>query len=390
MFSGVRLAWRILRRALPGVALAFCVCGSVQGAPAPSLDMMAGQMLLVGFKGQEPEDCAAVLEDIHLRHLGGVILFTRDAREPATPRNIRDAAQLGRLTSALRAAADIPLLIGVDQEGGKVARLGPANGFPAFPSAEGLGRGTPEATRESARRLGRMLHAAGINLDFAPVLDVNVYPDSPAIGRLGRAFSADPERVAAHGAAFAQGLNAAGVAAAFKHFPGHGSARADSHQGVTDISETWGEAELAPYEAALREAGAHMVMVGHVFHRGLDPVFPATLSPAVIEGLLRRRLGYDGVVITDDLQMRAIADHYSFEEVVLRAVEAGADILLFGNNLDYDPGIVSRAQAVLVGAVREGRLPRARLETSWRRIMGLKAEMARAEEAEEKAEAAHP
>ncbi|MEI3479004.1 MAG: hypothetical protein V8Q84_07765 [Bilophila sp.] len=114
MFSGVRLAWRILRGALPGVALAFCVCGSVQGASSPSLDMMAGQMLLVGFKGQEPEDCAAVLEDIRLRHLGGVILFTRDAREPATPRNIRDAAQLGRLTSALRAASDIPLLVGVD------------------------------------------------------------------------------------------------------------------------------------------------------------------------------------------------------------------------------------------------------------------------------------
>lgn len=387
MFSGLRPAWRILRRALPCLALAFCVLGSAQAASSPSVEIMAGQMLLVGFKGQEPQDCAAVLEDIRLRHLGGVILFTRDARDPLVPRNIRDAAQLGRLTRALRSAAAIPLLVGVDQEGGKVARLGPANGFPAFPPAEHLGRGTPDATRESARRLGRMLHTAGINLDFAPVLDVNVYPDSPAIGRLGRAFSADPGRVTAHGAAFAEGLNAAGVAAAFKHFPGHGSARADSHQGVTDISETWGEAELAPYEAALRGSGAHMVMVGHVFHRGLDPVFPATLSPAVINGLLRGRLGYDGVVITDDLQMRAIADHYPFDEVVLRAVEAGADILLFGNNLDYDPGIVSRAQAVLVQAVHEGRLPRARLETSWRRIMRLKAEVARAEEG---AKAANP
>lgn len=341
--------------------------------------MMAGQMLLVGFKGQEPEGCAAVLEDIRLRHLGGVILFTRDARDPAVPRNIRDAAQLGRLTRALRSAASIPLLVGVDQEGGKVARLGPVNGFPAFPSAATLGRGTPEATRENALRLGRMLHAAGINLDFAPVLDVDAYPDSPAIGRLGRSFSADPGRVAAHGAAFAEGLNAAGVAAAFKHFPGHGSARADSHKDMADITGTWDEAELAPYEATLRGTGAHMVMAGHVFHRGLDPAFPATLSPAVIGGLLRGRLGYDGVVITDDLQMRAIADHYPFEEAVLRAVDAGADILLFGNNLDYDPGIVSRAQAVLVRAVREGRLPRARLETSWRRIMKLKAELAREE-----------
>lgn len=380
MFSGVRLAWGVLRRLAPCLFLLLAPWSAQGAAGAPSLQTMAGQMLLVGFKGQEPQDCAAVLEDIRLRHLGGVILFTRDARNPVVPRNIRDGAQLGRLTRALRSAAAIPLLVGVDQEGGKVARLGPANGFPAFPSAERLGQGTPDATRESALRLGRMLHAAGINLDFAPVLDVNVHPDSPAIGRLGRSFSADPERVAAHGAAFAEGLNAAGVAAAFKHFPGHGSARADSHKGVTDISETWGEAELAPYEAVLRRSGAHMVMMGHVFHRELDPAFPASLSPAVIDGLLRRRLGYDGVVVTDDLQMRAIADHYPFDEVVLRAVEAGADILLFGNNLDYDPDIVSRAQAVLVQAVREGRLPRARLETSWRRIMKLKAEVARAEE----------
>lgn len=156
MFSGLRPAWRILRRALACLALAFCVLGSAQGASSPSLEMMAGQMLLVGFKGQEPQDCAAVLEDIRLRHLGGVILFTRDARDPLVPRNIRDAAQLGRLTRALRSAAAIPLLVGVDQEGGKVARLGPANGFPAFPPAEHLGRGTPDATRESARRLGRI------------------------------------------------------------------------------------------------------------------------------------------------------------------------------------------------------------------------------------------
>ena len=197
---------------------------------APSVEEMAGQMLLVGFKGQEPEACGASLEDIRVRHLGGVILFKRDAHNPLIGRNIRDAAQVKRLTSALREAApaDRPLFVAVDQEGGKVARFLPRDGFPAFPSAAELGRGTPEATRNTAFRMGTLLRDLGVNLNFAPVLDVNAYPDSPAIGRLGRSFSADPKAVSAHGAAFADGLNAAGVVAVFKHFPGHGSAHADS------------------------------------------------------------------------------------------------------------------------------------------------------------------
>ena len=204
---------------------------------------------------------------------------------------------------------------------------------------------------------------------------MRLFPASPAIGRLGRSFSADPQAVAAHGAAFADGLNDAGIVAVFKHFPGHGSARADSHKGVTDISATWSERELSPYRSALGRPGQRMVMTGHLFHAGLDPAFPATLSPSVINGLLRGRLGYDGVVVTDDLQMDAIAAEYTLEEVVLRAIGAGADILLFGNNLEYDPAIVAKVQAVIVRAVEDGTLSRARLEASWRRILKLKQQM---------------
>ena len=308
-----------------------CFWGGAAAFAAPSVEEMAGQMLLVGFKGQEPEECGAILRDIQTRHLGGVILFKRDARNAKLPRNIRDAAQVKRLTAALRgASAGHPLFVAVDQEGGK------------------------------ALGMGRMLRELGVNLNFAPVLDVNVYPASPAIGRLGRSFSADPQAVAAHGAAFADGLNDAGIVAVFKHFPGHGSARADSHKGVTDISG---------------RPGQRMVMTGHLFHAGLDPAFPATLSPSVINGLLRGRLGYDGVVVTDDLQMDAIAAEYTLEEVVLRAIGAGADILLFGNNLEYDPAIVAKVQAVIVRAVEDGTISRARLEASWRRILKLKQQM---------------
>ncbi len=358
-----------------GVLLAFFLFfgAGASALGAPSVEEMAGQMLLVGFKGQEPESCGAILEDIRVRHLGGVILFKRDAHNPLIGRNIRDAAQVKRLTSALREAApaDRPLFIAVDQEGGKVARFLPSDGFPAFPSAAELGRGTPEATRDTAFRMGTLLRDLGVNLNFAPVLDVDVYPDSPAIGRLGRSFSADPEAVSVHGAAFADGLNAAGVVAAFKHFPGHGSAHADSHKGVTDITKTWSPRELEAYARPLAASGPHMVMTGHLFHRGLDPDVPATLSPKVVTGLLRG-LGYDGVVVTDDLQMQAIAARYSLEEVVLRAIDAGVDILLIGNNLEYDPAAVARVEAVIVRAVAEGRLSRARLEASWARIMKLK------------------
>ena len=256
-----------------------------------------------------------------------------------------------------------------------MARFQPGDGFPAYPSAAELGRGTPDATRRTALGMGRMLRELGANLNFAPVLDVNVYPASPAIGRLGRSFSADPQAVAAHGAAFADGLNDAGIIAVFKHFPGHGSAHADSHKGVTDISATWSKRELSPYRSALGRPGQRMVMTGHLFHAGLDPAFPATLSPSVINGLLRGRLGYDGVVVTDDLQMDAIAAEYTLEEVVLRAIGAGADILLFGNNLEYDPAIVAKVQAIIARAVEDGTISRARLEASWRRILKLKRQM---------------
>lgn len=360
------VACTVLLTMLPGPLLA---------AEQTLLRDMIGQMLLVGFRGTAVDGDSPILRDIREHNLGGVILFDRDVQLQSAERNIQSPEQVRALTASLQASARVPLFVAVDQEGGKVARFQPGDGFPAYPSAAELGRGTPDATRRTALGMGRMLRELGVNLNFAPVLDVNVYPASPAIGRLGRSFSADPQAVAAHGAAFADGLNDAGIVAVFKHFPGHGSARADSHKGVTDISATWSERELSPYRSALGRPGQRMVMTGHLFHAGLDPAFPATLSPSVINGLLRGRLGYDGVVVTDDLQMDAIAAEYTLEEVVLRAIGAGADILLFGNNLEYDPAIVAKVQAVIVRAVEDGTLSRARLEASWRRILKLKQQM---------------
>lgn len=291
-------------------------------------------------------------------------------------RNIQSPAQVRALTAGLQAAARTQLFIAVDQEGGRVRRLREEAGFPFSPSAKAMGQGTPDETLREGERTGRLLADLGINLDFAPVADVDVNPASPAIGALERSFSADPETVAAHAGAFSRGLLSRGVLPCLKHFPGHGSAMADSHLGLTDISRTWSPAELIPYERLIPRGANPLIMCGHLFLERFDADHPATLSPAVLTGLLRERLGFTGVIVSDDMQMRAITAHYGLEEAVLRAVEAGVDILVFGNNLDYDPDIVSKAVDTLVRGVDSGRLSRQRIEASFDRIGKAKALLA--------------
>ena len=337
----------------------------------PSLRAMLGQMMLVGFRGTELADDAPILRDIREHNLGGVILFDRDVQLGKTGRNILGPGQVRALTARLQAAAVTPLLIAVDQEGGRVRRLREETGFPFSPSAKALGAGDADATRMQGQHTGELLAGLGINLNFAPVADVDVNPDSPAIGALERSFSPDPEVVAVQARAFSDGLLAAGVLPCLKHFPGHGSARADSHLGLTDISGTWSPAELIPYERLM--PGAPMVMTGHLFLRRYDAEYPCTLSPAVVTGLLRDRLGFEGVVVSDDMQMRAITAHYGLEEALVRAVLAGVDILIFGNNLDYDPDIVPKAVDILARAVRDGRLTHGRIAASFDRIRAAKA-----------------
>lgn len=345
-----------------------------------SLEIMAGQMILSGFRGTGEDadegaegELAALLEDIADGHLGGVIYFSVDALTREQRRNITSLGQAARLSALLQARAPVPLFISVDQEGGRVRRFMEKHGVPVTPSARVLGWGEPEATFAEAAALGVLLRQAGINLNFAPSLDVDSNPDSPAIGALGRSFSEKPEEVAAHGLAFAKGMRKAGLIACYKHFPGHGSATEDTHLGLADITATWDESELAPYRAVLPQSPPAMVMLGHMTHRGMTEGLPASLSPAVVS-LLRKELAWDGVIITDDLQMNAVADARSTEEAIRLAVEAGADILLFGNNLRHDSLGARRAHAMLVKLVRSGALPESRIRESYERIMRLKRE----------------
>lgn len=369
---------RLCRAALCIAALLCCALLSRPAGAAkdaPSLEEMAGQMVMTGFRGtgEEPlsEDLEYLLQDILAGRIGGVILFEPDYLTKG-PRNITSLRQVNTLTIMLQAQASVPLFIGVDQEGGKVRRFKKEHGIAPTPPAAQLGVGSPEATREEAFRLGKALYAVGVNLNFAPALDVDVNPQSPAIGALGRSFSPDPEQVAAHGKAFAEGLSEAGIIPCYKHFPGHGSARDDTHLGLTDVTATWSPKELEPYRRILPRTPPAMVMPGHIVHRGKGGDLPASFSPEVVGGMLRGSLGWQGVVITDDLQMQAVEGRYSVEEAMRLAVLAGADILLLGNNLRHDPQLGRKAHAALAQLVRQGFISETRIRESYTRIMELK------------------
>jgi beta-N-acetylhexosaminidase len=278
----------------------------------------AGRVLIAGFPGRVLPPPIAELA--HEGALGGVILFKRNLA--------LSLAETARTIAALHAqfpSASAPL-VAIDQEGGRVARLGPP--VVALPAMRVLGEiDDPELTRRAARVLGTQLRAVGIGVDLAPVLDVDTNPANPVIG--DRAFGRSPERVIRHGLAFAEGLGAAGVVACGKHFPGHGDTDVDSHRALPRVAHgrTRLEAvELAPFRAA--RGRVPTIMTAHVVFEAIDRELPATLSRAVIEGVLRRELGYDGVVISDDLEMKAVADRWGVAESAIRAIEAGCDALL--------------------------------------------------------------
>lgn len=347
----------------------------LQEETLPPLDIMLGSMLMLGFHGitLAPDD--PFLKAVAMGQVGHVILFETVVapNEPKGPRNIVNRQQVATLTASLRKAAGArPMFIAIDQEGGQVSRLKPGHGFTFVPSAKAMGQKDPTTTGEIAQRLGKELAGVGINVDFAPVADVDANPDNPAIGKRGRSFSADAGQAAAHVQAFANGLAAAGVIPTLKHFPGQGCASADSHLGLTDISACFnGGRDLYPYAEAIRNGFKGMIMPGHLMHRGMDGNLPASLSKTVVTGLLRQGLGWRGVVVSDDLQMGAISQHYPLEESMRLAIEAGVDILLLGNMLTYDPNLHQRAFAALSGLVGSGQVSEERIGQSYRRIKAL-------------------
>lgn len=338
----------------------------------PSLREKIGQMLLIGFRGLTADAADATRQQIAAGEVGGILLFSVD-QLTGGPRNVDSPEQVRGLVDALSASAPgSPLTVAIDQEGGMVARLGPAHGFPATSSAATLGQGDPSATASAARAMAETLRSVGVTLNLAPVVDLAVNPDNPIIAAVQRSFSAEPEVVIAHASAFIRAHHDIGVRAAIKHFPGQGSATGDTHAGVVDVTDVWTDVELEPFAALVGQRLPDAVLTAHIFNGRLDPDHPATLSQPTITGILRQQLGWDGAVISDDMQMGAIRDAYGYEEAVALAIEAGVDILLIANQLVYEPDIAPRTIDIVEGLVRSGRIGEERIDASYRRILALK------------------
>ncbi|MFF7852732.1 glycoside hydrolase family 3 N-terminal domain-containing protein [Streptomyces sp. NPDC007904] len=284
-------------------------------------------------------------------------------------RNVTTAEQVTALTAQLRAERD-DLLVAIDEESGDVTRLEVRTGS-SFPGNHALGAVDDTGlTRAVARELGRRLADCGVNLNWAPSADVNANPDNPVIGV--RSFGGDTGLVARHTAAYVEGLQSQGVAACTKHFPGHGDTSVDSHHAIPHIdldARTLDERELRPFRAAI-EAGTRAVMSAHIRVPVLDPDRPATLSRRILTGLLRGELGYQGLIVTDGMEMQAISGTYGLEHGVVLAIAAGADAICVGGGL-CDEGTVQRLQDALVAAVRSGELPEERLADAAARVRAL-------------------
>lgn len=319
-----------------------------------------GQLLMVGIEGTELDgETSKFLKE---RRIGGVILFGR---------NIQSAEQTAGLTAALKklesGPAGIGILIGTDQEGGRVNRLPGERG--RFPAARALAADNdPDRVREAASQMAAQLNEMGINLNFAPILDINSNPDNPVIG--DRAFGDDPETVSKMGLAFMQGTLEQGVIPVAKHFPGHGDTLVDSHTDlpvVDHTAERLQSFELIPFKEAV-EQGMPAIMSAHILLPRIDKDFPATLSSSVINGLLREQLGFDGVVISDDLDMGAITGLYSPGKAAVRAVKAGIDILLIGHRREA----MTEAFDALTQAIATGEIGPETIDRAVMRVLTLK------------------
>jgi beta-N-acetylhexosaminidase len=347
--------------------------------PELDLDLKIGQMILAGFRGYRLIDHNPIEADLEERCLGGTVLFDYDVATHKYKRNIKSPEQLEALDEELQDAARArPLLISVDQEGGRINRLKPAYGFPPSYSQQYLGTLNDLGfTHQCAETTAGTLRSAGINLNLAPVVDLNVNPDNPIIGRYERSFSADPDIVTAHSLEVIEAHHEMGVLTTLKHFPGHGSSTGDSHLGFVDVTDTWAPVELEPFGNIIAAGQADVVMTAHIYNANLDPNYPATLSHSTITGLLREQLGWDGVVVTDDMGMGAITQYYGFDSAIALTIGAGADILAYANNSSvFDPTIPARAFAVIKGLVEQGVITESRIDESYQRITQLKERLA--------------
>ncbi|NQY74755.1 MAG: glycoside hydrolase family 3 protein [Candidatus Margulisbacteria bacterium] len=330
------------------------------------LEKMVGQMVMVGVSDNNPNNprVRTLLTHIESGRVGGVILLKAAIK---TPRQVKI------LVSSLRhVKGPFPLLIGIDQEGGAVQRLSPEKGFQHFSSAQNVGYSFSNSEAFAMYdSMAMNLMQLGINLNFGPVVDINVNPSSPVIGRVGRSFSRDAHNVYMFAKQFVDAHHGQNILTVLKHYPGHGSSQTDSHKGIVDITNRWTERELYPYLKFSQDDNIDIVMVSHTTNYHIDDK-PASLSYSHIQHHLRPILFQDDIVMTDDLLMEGISHYFSLKESIIHAVNAGNDILLFADSHYQGKDIVAEVSSIIISAVKSGQISERTIITSYKRITALK------------------
>ena len=334
-----------------------------------SLHIKIGQMILIGLQSNGSQPDEALLKAVTSGKVGGVIIYEKNVPETDS------YMQLKRLIWNLQDASKIPLFITIDQEGGKVNRLKSKYGFPPSRSAYYLGSVQDlDSTRFYSEMTAATLAGLGINVNFAPDVDVIVNPDNPVIAQLERSYSASPDSVAIHAATVIATHRRYKILTVLKHFPGHGSSFEDTHKGMADVTNSWKEFELLPYHHLIQVGFADAVMTAHIVNRKIDRSgLPATLSTAIVKNLLRDKLSYNGLVFSDDMQMKAITAHYGIEEAIELAINAGVDVLIFSNNISGSSNATAtKVHGIIESLVKAGKITPERIDESYRRIMQVK------------------
>lgn len=335
------------------------------------------QMLIIGFRGMELKTSDPIYKLITKERIGGVILFDYDVPSKKAVRNIESPDQLRKLCSDLQKASNNTLFISIDQEGGKVSRLKEKYGFPPTVSQAYLGENdSQKITSEWAARTAFTLKSLGINLNFAPSVDVNINPDCPIIGKLERSFSDNPEKVVKHAKIIIEEHNKLGIATSIKHFPGHGSSTSDTHMGIVEVTNTYNINEIIPFKDLIKQGVVDMVMTSHVFNSNFDDKYPATMSYNTLTNMLRVQMDYRGIIVSDDMAMGAIAKQYDLKTCLEKAINAGVDMFIFSNNIEkYDDSIGYKAIDTIFDLIKEGKVSEKKIIDSYVKIEKLKSKM---------------
>lgn len=340
---------------------------NAQAQKPDSLDSKIGQMLLVGFPTSAVDPY--VLEAVKEGRVGSLILFEKNI--PATNSFVR----LKKMLQTYQQAAPFPLLIGIDQEGGKVNRLKEKYGFPKSMSNAELGKmNNLDSVKFYNECTAATLAGVGININFAPCVDLKANPNNPVIAKKERAYSAFSDSVTMMAKEVVKAHHNYNVLTALKHFPGHGSSNDDTHLGITDVTKTWTANELKPYQEMIENDNVDAIMTSHIINQRLDKDgFPGTLSAKIINGLLRNKMHYNGVVFTDDMQMHAITDYYGLQDGIRYAINAGVDILCFSNNISGSQmRAMDSVHTLIKNMVLNGSISRQRIDESYKRVIALK------------------